>query len=239
MRELLLPSLVNSQYAYRAVLADTLGGPAGSWLELGCGHDLLPPWMDHNKEALPTGRWRIIGVDLDRGALLRHRGLAFRVHGNIERLSFRSAVFDLVTANMVLEHVEQPYELFAEVARVLKPGGRFIVHTPNARGYTTLAARLVPNAWLAGVANVLLDREQSDLYRTYYRANTGAALDALSRHGRLILEEINYVPSSPQLIRVPPLMAAEVALARILAMPRLAHLRACIVAVFRKPATVN
>ena len=239
-RRLLLPSLVNSQYAYRSVLAEMLRGlGGGSWLELGCGHDLLPAWMGDGPLALPVDGWRITGVDLDRQALARHQGLACRVHGNIERLPFKNGVFDLVTANMVIEHVEKPSDLFHEVARVLKPGGRFVVHTPNGHAYSTLAARFLPRAWLARMAHVLLDRDESDVYQTYYRANSGAELDALSRRAELIPENVRYVPSSPQMIRIPPLMAAEVAWARILAVPRFAHLRACIIADFRKPTTLR
>src|SRR5436190_1689026 len=78
-----------------------------------------------------------------------------------EALPFTDGVFDLVTANMVLEHVAEPERLFREVERVLVPGGRFLIHTPNLHGYTTAVTRLLPDALLAPLA-FLLHRRQSE-----------------------------------------------------------------------------
>lgn len=39
--------------------------------------------------------------------------------------------FDLIIANQVLEHTKEIFWIFAEVARLLKPGGHFIVGVPN------------------------------------------------------------------------------------------------------------
>jgi len=45
--------------------------------------------------------------------------------------TFDGATFDHVTAIEVLEHVAEPAALFREAARVLRPGGRFTLTTPN------------------------------------------------------------------------------------------------------------
>jgi ubiquinone/menaquinone biosynthesis C-methylase UbiE len=58
---------------------------------------------------------------------------------------------DLVTANMVVEHAEDPAALFAEVDRVLRPGGSFLVHT-NSSGYTTRLTKLIPEGLRPGLA---------------------------------------------------------------------------------------
>lgn len=47
--------------------------------------------------------------------------------------------FDLVIASHVIEHVKDPLELFQELARVTKPGGRIYIETPSDR------ALLVPS----------------------------------------------------------------------------------------------
>lgn len=39
--------------------------------------------------------------------------------------------FDLVIANQVLEHTKEIFWIFSEVARILKPGGHFIIGVPN------------------------------------------------------------------------------------------------------------
>lgn len=51
-----------------------------------------------------------------------------------ERLDFVDNSFDIVFSNEVLEHVNDDRKAVSEAIRVLKPGGKFIVFTPN-RGW--------------------------------------------------------------------------------------------------------
>lgn len=48
-----------------------------------------------------------------------------------EKLPFDDAAFDIVLCMEVIEHTPDQKHLMAEIARVLKPGGRAIVTTPN------------------------------------------------------------------------------------------------------------
>jgi SAM-dependent methyltransferase len=234
-RATILPSLRNSQWEYRDVLLEGLRG-RGLWLDLGAGHDFLPRWLDPDARSLHLEGWNAVGIDLDRTALARHNGLSARVHGDIERLPFADATFNLVTANMVLEHVGHPARLFAEVRRVLAPGGSFIVHTPNIRGYTTIGARLLPTCLIAPLARLLLGRGHADVYQTYYRANSKSSILRLAGAAELCAVELTFVQSSPQLIRIPPAMLCELIWLRILVFPRFAHLRPCLIAMMRREA---
>jgi ubiquinone/menaquinone biosynthesis C-methylase UbiE len=56
---------------------------------------------------------------MDARAIARHPGLRHRVIGTGEQLPFEDNAFDLVTANMVIEHVEAPARLFEEIGRIL------------------------------------------------------------------------------------------------------------------------
>lgn len=47
-------------------------------------------------------------------------------------LPFAPGSFDFVISFQVIEHIERDMELVREVKRVLRPGGQFIVTTPNA-----------------------------------------------------------------------------------------------------------
>ncbi|MFI0844334.1 class I SAM-dependent methyltransferase [Mesorhizobium sp. IMUNJ 23232] len=49
---------------------------------------------------------------------------------NLERLTYDDESFDLVVTSDVFEHVRRPFQAFAEVRRVLKPGGRHIFSIP-------------------------------------------------------------------------------------------------------------
>src|SRR3989304_5032789 len=51
-----------------------------------------------------------------------------------ERLPYASAAFDLVLSHEVLEHVPDDRRTVEEILRVLRPGGRLVLFTPN-RGY--------------------------------------------------------------------------------------------------------
>ena len=46
---------------------------------------------------------------------------------NQPRLPFDDASFDAVVCSVSVEYLVSPLEVFAEVGRVLKPGGRFII----------------------------------------------------------------------------------------------------------------
>jgi SAM-dependent methyltransferase len=47
------------------------------------------------------------------------------------RLPFADASFDGVVSSEVLEHLEDPHHLARECARILRPGGMFVLTTPN------------------------------------------------------------------------------------------------------------
>lgn len=75
----------------------------------------------------------VCGIDGDRASLRINDIIRNKIFSDISHLPFRNNVFDIVTANMVVEHVENPAVLLAEVNRVLRPGGVFIIRTPNLK----------------------------------------------------------------------------------------------------------
>ena len=234
-RALIAPDVRNSQFAFADQLRNALRG-SGRWLDVGCGHDFLPLWMPAPTRALDLSAWTVVGVDMDSAAIARHPRLRHRVIGDGQQLPFESNSFDLITANMVVEHVVEPTRLFRELTRVLAPGGRIVLHTPNVSGYTTAVARLLPDRALVPLAHLLLGREAEDVYPAYYRANSEAQLTALASGHGLVLEKCEFVNSSPQTIRIPPLMLVELLLMRAMRVPRMARFRACLLVMMSKPA---
>jgi ubiquinone/menaquinone biosynthesis C-methylase UbiE len=229
LRGRLTPELRNSQHLY-AERVRALSARAERWLDIGCGHDVVPPWA---AGALGGARPHA-GVDPDNAALAANRHIRWKAVAFGDQLPFAAGSFDLVTANMVLEHVDDPGRLFREAARVLRPGGTFLVHTPNVRGYTTALARLVPEPLKAIVARLLHGRQAEDVYPTRYRANSGAALSQLGTDAGFAAASVDHVLTSPQLVRVPPLLVAELLVIRALSAEGLRRFRPCIIAVFRR-----
>lgn len=221
----------NSQYAYFEALTAALRGSSGDWLDLGCGHGFMPEWFP--VRAVPIETWNPVGIDPDYAALRRHRGLRWRVRAVGEGLPFRDAIFDLVTANMVIEHVADPTRLFREVRRVLKPTGMCLIHTPNRWGYTTVLARLIPNRILVPLTMWLLRRRAEDIYPTHYRANTVADLTRLAAETGLRIHTCVTVSSSPQFFRLGPIGRLEDHLIRALQRPALNRFQVCLLAELR------
>jgi len=73
-----------------------------------------------------------IGLDIQQHKLrwLKPRHCLL-VRGNCDRLPFRDAAFAAVINSEVIEHVPDSSEIWAEMWRVLRPGGILIVGTPD------------------------------------------------------------------------------------------------------------
>ncbi len=192
----------NSQYAY-AQIVKRQAATAQRWLDIGCGHAVVPEWTSMAGELHPDA-----GIDLDFQAVAGNAQVRWRLLASGEALPFGTASFDLITANMVLEHVAAPAQLFKEVARVLAPGGTFLAHTPRAFGYTTLLARAVPSRLRPKVAALLQGRAEEDVYPTHYRANSARTLHQLAACAGL-RAYVKSVSTSPQLGRLPIVGALE------------------------------
>ena len=88
--------------------------------------------VGHTALAMAEAGARVTGVDLtlamgaEFAANARARGVAGArfVAGDVEALPFPDRAFDAVTCRRAAHHFPRPARAFAEVARVLRPGGR-------------------------------------------------------------------------------------------------------------------
>lgn len=90
----------------------------GRLLDLGCGNRPYRPWLTRISHYVP--------YDLDVG------GSTPDVVGHAEILPFATNSFDSVLCTQVLEHVSEPWQTIEEIARVLRPGGKLLLSTPQA-----------------------------------------------------------------------------------------------------------
>jgi SAM-dependent methyltransferase len=116
---------------------------------------------------------RVIGVDLD-AAVLDNPMLDEAHHLSGDEIPLPESSVDLVVADYVFEHLENPATTSLELARILKPGGWICARTPNRWGYIGLGSSLIPESLqlrailrLQGHA-----REPKDVFPTAYRLNT-------------------------------------------------------------------
>ena len=128
-----------------AVLADlppNCGADCGVAVDLGCGTgEMLENLLGHCRE--------IIGVDGSPNMLelARRRlsqlpgaeGVSLRI-GDLEHLPLRDAEADFACINLVLHHLSQPAKVLAEIARILKTGGRLFLSDFDRHNLETMRA---------------------------------------------------------------------------------------------------
>jgi SAM-dependent methyltransferase len=89
--------------------------------------------------------------------------------------------------------VADPGRVFAEVSRVLRPGGFFIFLTPNARAVVTLINRTL-RPMQHTLVRRLYGRAESDTFPVLYRANGHARLDRLAAQNGLAAVQFYEIP---------------------------------------------
>jgi SAM-dependent methyltransferase len=79
-----------------------------------------------------------IGVDVNPRAVAYCQSLGVKVRQmQPDLLPFADGEFDGAVLDNVLEHLENPESLLAEIRRVLRTGGSFVVGVPGERGFAS------------------------------------------------------------------------------------------------------
>jgi SAM-dependent methyltransferase/FKBP-type peptidyl-prolyl cis-trans isomerase 2 len=89
--------------------------------------DLMSSWQSHLPEDLKLQS--LTGLGLNKEELGRNTQLTDHILHDLNReprLPFGDGVFDAVVCNLSIEYLVRPEEVFAEIARVLRPGGLHI-----------------------------------------------------------------------------------------------------------------
>ncbi len=182
--------------------------PAGADLGLGCGAPLRHLGLQPGETVLDLGSGagidvliaarkvgpggRAIGVDMTPEMLAAARanaaaaGLAnaeFR-SGRLEELPIEAASVDAVTSNCVINLVPDKGAVFAEVARVLRPGGRLVVSDIVLDGELPAAVRDDLLAWVGCVAG-------AERRERYFELLAAAGLGEVE-----VLQDVDYLALS-------------------------------------------
>ncbi len=178
----------------------------------------------------------IVGVDVTT-QLRDNPNIQRSVLGDVQTLPFSDASFEVVLTSHVVEHLPRPAEAFREMARVLKPGGRLLLLTPNRFHYVPLLAGILPHR-----LHVRFNRSRGvgerDIFPTVYRANTAGRLRRLLESVGLSVEKIERFETEPEYLAFHPLAyRLGVVYERLVnRFPLLASLRVNLIAVARKPS---
>jgi 2-polyprenyl-3-methyl-5-hydroxy-6-metoxy-1,4-benzoquinol methylase len=158
--------------AYAQLIAEHLHSEA-RWLDAGCGWRLLEDDMEPIEDWLVKQAGTVIGMDV---VVTHHRNIRHLVEGTLNALPFADRSLDLVTCNMVVEHLDDPVKAFTEVARCLRPGGAIVINTPNLWNYGILAnavaTKVLPESWRLRIVHNSDSRPPEDIFPVRYKANT-------------------------------------------------------------------
>jgi len=113
---------------------DVIGLGPRRVLDVGCGDGRFLSLL----RDLCATDWELAGLDFDQGAIEKCRHLGFETHAErVEDFAARDEQrerFDAVIMLQLIEHVEDPGLICERVHQLLKPGGAFIIETPNLAG---------------------------------------------------------------------------------------------------------
>lgn len=227
------PALRSSQYAYYEMLRAALT-PGARWLDMGCGHQVFGDWMTREQRDVVERAGVVAGIDLDWEGMRKHPDIRRRVFGDLTRLPFTAGAWNVISANMVVEHLPDPDAVLREVHRALAPGGTFVFHTPNVYHWGTLVARALPDRLKKRLVRFFEGRAEADVFETHYRMNTAAAVRAAAARCGFDVVRLAHVSSNATLKMLGPVVLAELLFYRGIEHPRLEQLRATLVVMLRK-----
>lgn len=107
-------------------------------LDIGCGNA-------RDIRQLVEAGVEVVGIDISEGMIKAARdelkatgkGSAdvFLTVGDATRIGYADGTFDGVLCSEVIEHIPEPERALLEMLRILKPGGRLVLSTPNRRSW--------------------------------------------------------------------------------------------------------
>lgn len=134
-------------------------------LDIGCGLGAIDELLVQNH-----GAGSVVGIDIDPALLakmavrIEAAGLAGKIHGVLVTpgpLPFPAASFDVVFSKDSLVQIPDKPAIFAEVRRVLRPGGRFIASDWLRGGEGDYSPEMLEYFRLEGIAYNMASPEES------------------------------------------------------------------------------
>jgi SAM-dependent methyltransferase len=204
-------------------LAEAELAGAAKVLDIGCGDGQISRMLAERGATVvgidPT--WNQISVAHQRGGAAYARAAA-------DRLPFPDASFDAAVACLVFEHIDAVDEAIAEVARVVKPGGRFsfflnhpLLQTPGSGWIDDQILDPPEQYWRIGpylVEAETIEQVELGVYIRFIHRPLSRYVNALSEHGLVLERMVEPAPPPGFVARAPEYTDAAT-------IPRLLYLR--------------
>lgn len=183
---------------YQGLLTGLLDG-SSVVLDVGCGRTF--PMAEH---LLATGA-EVHGIDPVADPQDIALGVSIR-RANAAALPYDDGVFDVLTSQAVLEHLEDPKGVFTEFQRVLKPGGHVVFLTPGKYDYVSVIARIVPNSLHGMIVKATEGRNEADTFPTFYAANSKRQIRRVASRVGFDIQTLEYINEYPYALRFSPML---------------------------------
>lgn len=202
--------------------------PGQRLLDAGCGR-----YLKFSREL--SGMARVVGIDLDPVLETDNRQAPFGIRGDLSRLPFPSDYFDMVISRSVVEHLVDPPRVFREFCRVLRPGGKVVIVTPNKYDYVSLVAAVTPYRLHRVLVSRIFDVPEDDVFPTLYRANTLSSIRRILISAGFVPKELDTVNHYPAYLMFSPvLFRMGVLYERLTSLKPFRSLRGSLLCVFEK-----
>lgn len=208
--------------------------PGDRVLDAGCGR-----YMKFCKRLSVAAQ--LTGIDLDAVLETTNTAAPYGVRGDLGHLPFPPGHFNMIISRSVVEHLEDPAQVFREFNRVLRPGGRVIIMTPNRYDYVSVIAALTPYRLHRALVSRLFRVSEDDVFPTLYRANTLRSLTRAFRMAGFSTIEIGAVNHYPAYLMFSPVLFRLGVLYERLtsSLSMFEYLRGLIIGVFEKRTDVT
>ncbi len=205
--------------------------PGQRLLDAGCGR-----YLKVSREF--AGIAQVVGIDLESQLETGNDTAPFGIRGDLSHLPFPSNYFDMVISRSVVEHLEDPVQVFREFARVLRPSGKVIIVTPNKYDYVSVIAAVTPYRLHRALVSRIFQVSEDDVYPTLYRANTLSSIDKALKSAGLVKRELGTITHYPAYLMFSPvLFRLGVLYERLTSLKLFRSFRASILCVFEKQGT--
>jgi len=133
-------SKVKRNYLLEGILKIFENEKKGMVADLGCGDG------DYSVALTKMG-FKVTACDLDVQRFRHGDKIDFKVCDVTKQLPFDNASFDYVVLAEVIEHLRNPYQVMQELSRILRPGGKIILSTPNILNLKSRMRFLFEGCW--------------------------------------------------------------------------------------------
>jgi SAM-dependent methyltransferase len=221
---------------YEALVA-SLVTPETLWLDVGCGRDIFP-----SNRALAKGLSarcrRLVGLDPDV-TVEENPYIHQRVRLSLEAYAPTDSPFDLVTARMVAEHVDDPTRFATALGRCLRPGGVAVIYTVDGKSPVPILTRMVPFALHHFMKRIIWDVQRKDTFPTRFRMNSRRRLRGIMQSAGFEEALFLRLDDCRTFSGFRPLLRLDLALRTALHRVGVGHPEACLLGVYRRWGEVS